>query len=154
MNALLTAIVIWLAANFDLPANYDHPRVEHMAPVRMAALRYRGLMSDRSPVPAPRNDAQRLDRGSDVVALYDPKRKVIFLPDGWTGRTAAELSVVVHEMVHHLQNQAGLKFDCPGAQEKMAYAAQAQWLALFGKTLGEEFEIDALSLLVRTNCLD
>jgi hypothetical protein len=154
MNALLTAIVIWLAANFDLPANYEHPQIEHMPPVRMAALRYRGLTSDQATVPAPRDDATPLDPGSEIVALYDPKRKVIYLPDDWTGRTPAELSVVVHEMVHHLQNQAGLKFDCPGAQEKAAYAAQAQWLALFGKTLEEEFEIDGLSLLVRTNCLD
>jgi hypothetical protein len=153
MNALLTAMVIWLAANFDLPANYDLPQVEQMAPVRMAAMRYRGLMSDRAPVPAPR-EGDSLDPGTDIVALYDPRRKVIYLPEGWTGRTPAELSVLVHEMVHHLQNQAGMKFDCPGAQEKDAYKAQGQWLALFGKTLEEEFEIDGLSLLVRTNCLD
>ena len=153
MNALLTAIVIWLAANFDLPVNYEHPSVEHVPSTPMAALRYRGLASDHAPVPDPRNDAQPLDPGSNVVALYDPKRNVIYLPDGWSGRTPAELSVLVHEMAHHLQNQAGLKFDCPGAQEKVAYAAQAQWLALFGKTLEDEFEIDGLSLLVRTNCL-
>ena len=27
MEALLTAIVIWLSANYSLPASFDHPRV-------------------------------------------------------------------------------------------------------------------------------
>jgi GNAT superfamily N-acetyltransferase len=28
MEALLTAIVIWLSANYSLPASFDHPRVD------------------------------------------------------------------------------------------------------------------------------
>jgi hypothetical protein len=56
-------------------------------------------------------------------------------------------------MVHHLQNVAGLKFACHEAREKQAFAAQQQWLALFGKDLATEFGIDPFTLLVRTNCL-
>jgi hypothetical protein len=33
-----------------------------------------------------------------------------------------------------------------------AYVAQARWLALFGKSLGGEFSIDPMTLLVRTTC--
>jgi len=43
MNALLTAIALWLSANFGLPATHDLPRVEHMAAIKMAELRYKGL---------------------------------------------------------------------------------------------------------------
>ena len=153
MTALLTAIVIWLSANFDLPAIHDHPKVELVPAVRMAALRYRGLATDRQPPTATASTDAPLASGHDVLAVYDDTKKIIYLPEIWTGTTPAELSVLVHEMVHHLQNQSGVKYDCLGAREKPAYAAQDKWLGLFGKTLTEEFEIDAMTILVRTNCM-
>ena len=88
-----------------------------------------------------------------VEAFYDDKTRTIFLPKGWTGRSPAELSVLVHEMVHHVQNVAGLTYACPEEREKIAYAAQRQWLALFGRDLMREFKIDPMTLLVRTNCM-
>lgn len=153
MTALLTAIVIWLSANFDLPAIHDHPRVELVPAVRMAALRYRGLATDRQPPRATANTDAPLASGEDVLAVYDDTKRILYLPEGWTGTTPAELSVLVHEMVHHLQNVAGLKFDCPQAREKPAYSAQDKWLGLFGKNFSKEFEIDAMTILVRTNCM-
>lgn len=72
---------------------------------------------------------------------------------GWTGKSPADVSVLVHEMVHHVQNVAGLKYACPEEREKPAYDAQNQWLALFGRKVTEEFELDPMTLLVRTNCL-
>jgi len=56
-------------------------------------------------------------------------------------------------MVHHLQNLGGLKFDCPQARERLAYAAQDQWLARSGQNLTDEFELDALTVLLRTKCM-
>jgi len=55
-------------------------------------------------------------------------------------------------MVHHLQNLAGMKFACSGEREKLAYQAQQEWLALFGRNLFEDFDTDAFTLLVRTAC--
>lgn len=152
MQVLLTVLVTWLSINFGLPANYDHPRVEKVTPARMVALRYRGLASDRSPIGAV--EAGRPEFGQDVYALYDDSRRVIYLPEGWTGTTPAEVSVLVHELVHHLQNAAGMKFNCPQEREKDAYRAQRAWLALFDRALEQEFEIDPLTVIVRTNCLD
>jgi hypothetical protein len=61
--------------------------------------------------------------------------------------------VLVHEMVHHVQNVGGLKYACPQEREKLAYTAQERWLGLFGRNLEADFEIDAFSLLVKTRCL-
>jgi hypothetical protein len=87
-----------------------------------------------------------------VNAIYDDASRTIYLPEQWTGATPAEVSLLVHELVHHLQNVAGLKFDCAEAREKLAYSAQARWLELFGKTLVDEFSLDPMTVLVRTNC--
>ncbi|HUG61279.1 MAG TPA: DUF6647 family protein, partial [Methylomirabilota bacterium] len=74
-------------------------------------------------------------------------------PEGWTGTSPAEVSVLVHELVHHLQNVGGVAYDCPEAREKPAYQAQARWLELFGGSLEEAFQVDPMTILVRTNCM-
>lgn len=139
MQILLTTIVTWLSFNFSVPAVYDHPRIEFLSPKAMQAVRHRR--------------AELAARAPEVEALYDDATRTIYLAEGWTGRSPAELSVLVHEMVHHVQNVAGLKYACPEEREKPAYVAQGQWLALFGRKLMDEFELDPMTVLVRTNCM-
>jgi hypothetical protein len=149
---LLAAIQTWLSIEFDLPIARVHPRVELVPPAEIAALRYRGRF--------PHAGTERASNGQssapaerDTVAVYSDSTRTIYLADDWTGNTPAELSVLVHEMVHHLQNVAGLKYECPQAQEGLAYKAQERWLALFGRDLSQEFELDGFTLLVKTKCL-
>lgn len=148
---LLAAIETWLSIEFDLPIVRDHPRIELVPPAEIAALRYRGrfpspgterALTGHSPAAAER----------DTVAVYSDSTRTIYLADDWTGGTPAELSVLVHEMVHHLQNVAGLKYECPQAREKLAYQAQERWLTLFGRDLAQDFELDGFTLLVKTKC--
>jgi hypothetical protein len=138
---LLKAIAAWLTFEFDLPAIQNPPTIAFASARRMIRLRVRDVPSDRwAGYPA------------DVLAVYDDEARTIYLPEGWIGNTAAELSVLVHEMVHHMQNSAGKKFECPEAREKQAYQAQEKWLGLFGSDLTGDFEIDPFTLLVRTTC--
>jgi hypothetical protein len=148
MNALLTAITLWLSANFSLPMVPDHPHVERVPSARIFAILTRGVASDKFTSPAPPYQAG----SGSVVSVYDDTAKTIYLPQDWTGATPAELSVLVHEMVHHAQNALGLKYQCMQEREQLAYLAQERWLGLFGRSLASEFEIDAMTLLVRTKC--
>jgi hypothetical protein len=143
-QAMLVEIETWLSKTFDLPLPTTHPRIELASPARIAALRYRAFKLQSS-------DANAGD-GSDTLAVYDNATQTIYLPEGWTGMKPAEMSVLVHEMVHHMQRQAKLKYECPPASEKVAYEAQIRWLVGFGLTLESEFGIDAFTLLVRTAC--
>jgi hypothetical protein len=146
--AVLAAITTWLADNFDLPAA-NRPRVELVPPARIAAFRYRGFAQ-----PQTSGDEQAMhDAGREIAGVYDDATRTIYLPEGWSGATPAELSVLVHEMVHHLQNGAQLKYECPQAREQLAYAAQERWLSRHDRSLASEFEIDPFTLLVRTRCL-
>ena len=153
MDALLTAIVIWISANYALPASLNHPRIERVASVEMAGLRYKGLLSalQRKTI-ALQDQESSFEKRRDVVALYNDQTRTIYLSDKWAGATPAELSVLVHEMVHHLQNEAGTTYECPAEREKLAYEAQDKWLHLFGRNLEQEFEINGLALLVSTSC--
>jgi hypothetical protein len=134
---LLDMVVAWLASNFDLPASFESPSLIFASAETMARMRY--------------GPGVPYDPG-EVVAVYRDDENAIYLGEGWDGRTPADLSVVVHEMVHHLQNAAGTGFACPGEREDMAYRAQEEWLGMFGTSLAAEFEIDAMTLMLRTSC--
>jgi Domain of unknown function (DUF6647) len=147
---LLASIVTWLSTDFAVPDAYRHPRIEFASPMKMAAIRYRALGAGLQ--------AQAIGEDlwpanmRDTMALYEDASRTIYLREGWTGATPAEMSVLVHEMVHHLQNLAGQKFACSQAREKPAYAAQQKWVELAGGDFFQEFETDPLTLKLRTTC--
>jgi len=87
------------------------------------------------------------------ITIIPLAMKTIFLPDDWTGKSPANQSIMVHEMVHHLQNIAGLKFECPMAREKVAYMAQDKWLKRFGTSLESEFDLDMFTVLISSACM-
>jgi uncharacterized protein DUF6647 len=146
MEALLTTIVVWLSANYDLPSSFERPRVEFVSAKEMTSHFYEGIARQEQP-------GMVLNQSEpDVVSLYSNETKTIYLLDGWQGKTPGELSMLVHEMVHHLQNVGQVKFACPQEREKLAYKAQDGWLGLFRTDLMQEFQIDPFSLLVKTNC--
>lgn len=154
METLLTAIVIWLSVNAGLPAIHDYPRIEIVPPAKIAAIRSGGAATSvAGELSQAVSQAAPPDQAQNVEAIYDDKSRTIYLPVGWKGTTPAEVSVLVHEMVHHLQNVGGLKYECPQAREKPAYAAQDGWLARSGRNLTDEFELDPMTILVLTKCM-
>jgi hypothetical protein len=144
MEALLTAIVLWLSINFSLPANLNHPGIKFVSTAEMIT-----VLNKNQPQ---RTDISASKISSDIVSLYSNESKTIYLMDGWTGKTPAELSILVHEMVHHLQNVWQLKFACPEEREELAYKAQDSWLHLFGRDLERDFQMDGFSILVKSKC--
>lgn len=148
---LVRAIAAWLSAEFNLPAATDMPEVARASKGHMIALNYRAG-NPHAPIDPPARNA-RPQAGHEIVAIYDDRARTIYLSKDWSGKTSAEISVLVHEMVHHLQNLAGRKYACAGEREKTAYQAQARFLDLFDQTLETEFGIDPVTLLVRTTCV-
>ncbi|MCV0394055.1 MAG: hypothetical protein K5872_19135 [Rhizobiaceae bacterium] len=141
LEELQDAIAAWLSFEFDLPRAHGRAAIAFAPATRMASLRFRDVPSDR------------WSGTDDILAVYDREARTIYLPEGWTGRTPAELSVLVHEMVHHAQSAGGLTYECPEASEKAAYAAQQRFLSMFGSSLETDFQMDGMTVLVRTRCL-
>jgi hypothetical protein len=138
--ALATSVEAWTSRFLGVPISAQPPRIDFLAPNELAELRF-GSMAEAD---APATLA--------VVALYEDDLRTIHLPTGWTGATAAEMSVLVHEMVHHLQNDSGKVFDCPAGREAEAFEVQDAWLKQFGTTLSAEFDINTLTRIVLTRC--
>ena len=150
-RALFRSVGTWFSIEFDLPAVHHYPLAEFVPRAKIVALRYGRMLSDRDAGVAS-GDRSATSAGNDVVAVYSDSSQTIYLPEGWTGATPAELSVLVHETVHHVQNLLRLKYECPEQRERLAYLAQERWLGLFNRSLASDFELDPLSLLVKTRC--
>ncbi|NRP75669.1 hypothetical protein ILFOPFJJ_06592 [Ensifer psoraleae] len=146
-RVLLQAIVAWLSSELGLPAIQELPAIGFASQRRMVSLRYRDMSSDRL------SSGSGAQASGDIVAIYDDEAKIIYLPEGWSGKTPSELSVLVHEMVHHIQNLAGLKFECAAAKEEMAFEAQDRWLHMFGRDLLKDFGLDPFTVFVRSKCI-
>lgn len=65
--------------------------------------------------------------GGRIRGLYEANHSVIYLTAPWSANDAFDVSVLLHELVHH--RQTSLHWYCPQAQEWRAYQIQAQWLA-------------------------
>ena len=138
MKVLVALPLTWLSSNFDLPVRDDHPAIQLVPSEQLAMLRYGAIAGANA---------------NEPIAVYDDRAKTIYLSENWTGATAADISALVHELVHHLQNATGLSYQCPGAREALAYEAQEKWLSLFGTNLLAQFDIDPMTLKLRTACM-
>jgi len=148
MEALMTAIALWISFNFGLPPPHDLPRVEFASVSKIVALRYEGHGDAAQVSPHTLDEAK-----ADTLAIYRADTQTIYLREDWTGKTPGELSILVHEIVHHLQTVQGIKFACPQEREELAYKAQEQWLGLFGRSLQSDFGLDPFSVLFKSKCL-
>jgi hypothetical protein len=135
-GASAASLMSWISDNFDLAAPGGAARIERASSARLAAVAYNGFQQRRH-----------------VLGVYEDATRTVFLPEQWTGSSPEEQSVLVHQLVHHLQNLAGNTFQCAEEREKLAYAAQERWLGLFGRNLADAFGIDATTLLLSTECV-
>lgn len=139
MDQLINVIIVWLSLTSTVPVVHDHPQIRHVSPQRLVSIHYGPTLGNSQ------------DR--NVLGAYDASSRTIFLRDDWDSRKPADVSVLVHELVHYLQDMASQRFECPGVREAPAYAAQQRWLQLYGSDLQTAFGIDAMTLKLRTACL-
>ena len=138
LAGLAASVADWTAEASGLPRPTVLPVVARASRQEMAALHY-GAGAGAAGL-------------AEIAALYDRRRGRILLAEDWAGATPREVSVLVHEFVHHFEAAAGLAPDCPAAGEVRAYATQAAWLAGFGSDLQQGFGIDPLTLRLLTTC--
>lgn len=107
--ALLKDLNVWLDAETEFARRDQPPKIEVIGPARAEALY--GI-ADRS--------------GGRLRGLYDADSGTIYLTAPWSPGDPRDVSVLLHEIVHH--RQAGKHWYCEQAQEWRAYQIQAQWL--------------------------
>jgi hypothetical protein len=146
--SMFKEIVAWLSSNFELPPTDAAPKIALASQMELMKLRtadraqWQGFKYEDDPANL-----------RDVVAVYDTATSTIYLPLDWIGNSPGHQSVLVHEMVHHLQNTAKLKYECPAAREKVAYLAQDAWLRRSNLSLEGEFGVDMFTVVASSACM-
>ena len=138
MEALINVITLWLALTSGLPSASEDPLVRHLLAEQFARIVPGGVVASGGE--------------QTLLGLYDSRSKTIILRDDWDSRNPSRCFGLVHELVHYLQDRASLSYECAGQREALAYDAQQRWLKLFGLDLQSTFQLDPLTLKVRTAC--
>lgn len=119
----------WLDENSGLP------RLEHLPSVQFSG-----------PAGLDEIGGSTMSIGSRTRGLYDPATRTITLIEPWTPSDPIDVSVLLHELVHH--RQPGIHEDCPSAQEPKAYRLQQKWLAAQKITL----DVNWVAIGLRFGC--
>jgi hypothetical protein len=112
MNAMIITLIGWIAANSNF-AVVDPPRILLIPKHEMGELYYR---------------ASEENKFFQLQAFYNFTNATIYLPDTWRPTELYDQSMLLHELVHHLQAQNNVKVPCQVAFERQAYDLQVTWL--------------------------
>lgn len=135
------------------PPGHFVRRVEELAAWTVANSRYESFKRLPSFIFLPRSTINYVAfnltdigyTGQDAVqALY--LDQVVVLPEDFD--LERDAYIIVHELVHHLQREAGAKFECHGAREREAYDVQIKFVDESGT--GEK--PDPLWMAIALNC--
>ena len=133
MKEILTALMIWLGANTPFNTNFDVPVVVFLPQEEMNTMYYKD--NEHEP--------------NSLHGMYDKENDIIYLPDDWDRREAWDMGVLVHEMVHYLQDMNEMKFACSAEMEKMAWPIQQFYLK---KRHNFDWDYDKLWFTMISNC--
>lgn len=138
MSELVVALLTWIAGEVGLVAP-PPPSIE-LVPKERISVRAHG---------------RGWRAGDDVMALYDGDAATVYLPDDFSGADLRSRSLLVHELVHHVQFFHRLSFECGATRERQAYELTAKWLRAQG--VADPYAImdtDEYSIVAMSACAD
>jgi hypothetical protein len=90
------------------------------------------------------------DKMPDTLhGLYDKQSDTIILLDTWDRRKPWDLGVLLHEMVHYLQDQNNMDFNCTAEMEKESWPIQQRYLK---ERHDYDWDYDGLWFMVISTC--
>jgi hypothetical protein len=112
MDALTLIMLGWIVANtgMSLP---EPPDIKLVPQEELVEIQYG---------PSPPETTFQLE------ALYNHHSGTVYLRESWDAEDLFDRSVLLHELVHHVQITNELEVPCLAALERQAYELQAQWL--------------------------
>ena len=88
-----------------------------------------------------------------IQAAYIPENYTIYLPHDLKLDTLLFKSILIHELVHHIQNINDVSYPCDGYIEKDAYNLEMKYLTQNGvEDPYKMISLDPLALMLITQC--
>lgn len=114
------------------------------------------LMPPSPPVVLASVDEMRERAGGShsVVALYDRDTATIYLPANWDRTRTYDRAMLLHELVHHVQEFNRIASRCAAERERQAYDLTVKWLAAQG--IADPYAVlntDELTIAIFSMCV-
>lgn len=129
LSNVVEALELWIDRETDLPRRKIAPNIRFID----------NLYAVDAGEPA-------MTIGRKTRGLYDPETATIILVHPWSADNPSDLSVLLHELVHH--RQSAVHWACLGAMEHPAYKLQEKWLNQFNLAL----DVNWIAIVLAANC--
>jgi hypothetical protein len=146
MSELLLVLLLWIDQHsaFEYRPEWGHPAVERLERRELV------LSMFRDQVPAFLSEEDLDDLEQSVAAIYNHDTRTMLVATDIDLQSAYGQAVLVHELVHFIQFEAGddEEVRCLHALEKDAYTVQRNFM----EAKGLEPDFDAFTVAVRSMC--
>ena len=112
MKELLMALMLWIGANTNYNVNVPLPEIIRMD---KAPLEYQYFQGD-------------IPRDSDIHGFYNLKDKKIYIRGEYPLEHPWSQGLILHEVIHYLQDMNNIKFECVAEMEKDVWPLQKKYL--------------------------
>ena len=90
-----------------------------------------------------------------INALYAPKTHIVYLSENWNPNDLRDRSLLLHELIHHLQALNNVEAPCLAKNELQAFELQRAWLYEQGIQDPYKFlDTDELTIKLFAQCPD
>jgi len=135
MKTLILGLFLWIGAETDYNVNLPVPQVVKVSQTQLEEMYYGK---------SKKNDFK-------LHALYSRKKDIIYLSDSWNMYNAFDRGVLLHELLHYVQDMNNVQYDCMGQLEAEVYPLQKKYLL---EVHGVKFEYDELFVKSLSFCND
>ena len=112
MKEIIMALMIWLGANTNYNVDVPEPTVWFVTQYQLEQAYY----------------GDKNYEGTILYGFYDITLNLIILPDTWDRTDPWNISVLLHETIHYLQDVNQMKYPCVEEMEKDTWPLQKQYL--------------------------
>jgi len=154
MIELIMSLMVWISVhtNYIIP---DPPSIVLNTKVELRDTIY-GCKELKTKNPTKWNEICReMDwQAKSVVAVYNHDSKVIHLPIYFDLKKLSHQSILLHELVHHIQyaNEYNKKVQCMEELEAQAYTLQEKWLKENNTEMPDDLKIGPIMRSLVTTC--
>ena len=135
MKEILISLMLWLSVNTPFNTNHELPKVTFLPQEELNHLFY----------------GEHKIEGNKLYGMYSLETDTIILPNTWDPNKPWDLAVLLHEMIHYLQDMNEMEFNCVQEMERDAWPIQQFYLK---KVHDYDWDYDAMWYMVISTCAD
>ena len=138
MKELITMLLMWIGQSTMYNVDIPHPKVVMMPPQELNEQYLASSLDKTAHI-------------EELWAYYNTKNQTIYLRADFRQYDSWHKSILVHELLHHVQHHNKVKFQCINQMEEEAWPLQKKYLKEFHNI---DWQYDELWYLLISTCVN